>query len=99
MELEYKANDVSKISITDWAPKLDDYPYTGKGFTGSVDVVLPEYFQDTRKFMDGDIFNIIDSDTWRDYTTIYLWYGYRYKVGYDRRKVKWYMLFIEIKYI
>ena len=61
--IEYKANDVSKISIPDWAPKLDDYPYTGKGFTGSVDVVLPEYFQETRKFMDGDIFNIIDSDT------------------------------------
>ena len=61
--IEYKANDVSKISIPDWAPKPDDYPYTGKGFTGSVDVVLPEYFQDTRKFMNGDIFNIIDADT------------------------------------
>ena len=61
--IEYKANDVSKISIPDWAPKLDDYPYTGKGFTGSVDVVLPEYFQETRKFMNGDILNIIDADT------------------------------------
>ena len=61
--IEYKANDVSKISIPDWAPKPDDYPYTGKGFTGSVDVVLPEYFQETRKFMNGDILNIIDADT------------------------------------
>lgn len=61
--IEYKANDISKISIPDWAPKLDDYPYTGKGFTGSVDVVLPEYFQDTRKFVDGDIIKIIDSNT------------------------------------
>ena len=61
--LEYKANDTSKISIPDWAPKPDDYPYTGKAFTGSKDVVLPEYFQDTRKFIDGDIIKIIDSNT------------------------------------
>jgi len=60
--IEYKANDVSKISIPDWAPKPEDYPYTGKGFTGSTDIVLPEYFQDTRKFVDGDIIKIIDSN-------------------------------------
>lgn len=39
--IEYKANDVSKISIPGWAPKLEDYPYTGKGFTDSTDIVLP----------------------------------------------------------
>ena len=61
--IEYKANDANKISIPDWEPKIDDYPYTGKGFTGSKDVVLPEYFQKTREFSDGDIFNIIDSNT------------------------------------
>lgn len=61
--IEYKASDTSKISIPDWAPTPDDYPYTGKGFTGSIDVVLPEYFQDTRKFIDGDILNIIDSES------------------------------------
>ena len=47
----------------DWAPKPDDYPYTGKGFAGSTDVVLPEYFQGARKFADGDIIKIIDSNT------------------------------------
>lgn len=41
----------------------DNITYTRKGFTGSVNVVLPEYFQDTRKFMNGDILNIIDADT------------------------------------
>ena len=50
--IEYKVNDVDKISILDWKPKADDYPYTGKAFIGSADVVLPEYFQDTRKFVD-----------------------------------------------
>ena len=50
--IEYKVNDVDKISILDWKAKADDYPYTGKAFIGSADVVLPEYFQDTRKFVD-----------------------------------------------
>lgn len=61
--IDYKANDISKISIPDWAPKPDDYPYTGKGFTGSTDVVLPEYYQSARKFMNGDKFRILDSKT------------------------------------
>lgn len=34
-----------------------------KAFIGSNDVVLPEYFQDTRKFVDGDIIKITDSNT------------------------------------
>lgn len=61
--IEYKVNDVDKISIPNWKPKPDDYPYTGRAFTGSTDVVLPEYFQDTRKFVDGDIIKIMDGDT------------------------------------
>ncbi|WP_235829588.1 hypothetical protein [Clostridium nigeriense] len=61
--IEYKVNDVSKISIPDWAPKPDDYPYTGKAFTGSTDVVLPEYYQSVRKFINGDKFKILDSKT------------------------------------
>ena len=58
--IEYKVNDVDKISVPSWEPKPDDYPYTGRGFTGSTNVVLPEYFQGTRKFVDGDIIKVID---------------------------------------
>lgn len=61
--IEYKVNDVDKISIPDWKAKADDYPYTGKAFTGSTDVVLPEYFQESRKFVNGDVLNIIDSQS------------------------------------
>jgi len=61
--IEYKVNDVSKISIANCKAKPNNYPYTGKGFTGSTDVILPEYFQDTRKFVDGDIIKIVDSNT------------------------------------
>ena len=32
-------------------------------YNGSTDVVLLEYFQDARKFVDGDIIKIIDSNT------------------------------------
>lgn len=61
--IEYKVNDIDKISIPNWKPKAGDYPYIGKAFTGSADIVLPEYFQDMRKFMDGDIIKIIDGNT------------------------------------
>jgi len=61
--IEYKVNEVEKISIPDWKPKPDDYPYTRKAFTGSTDVVLPEYYQSARKFMNGDKLKILDSKT------------------------------------
>lgn len=38
-------------------------PYTGRGFTGSKNIVLPELVQDTRPFVDGDILSIYDAET------------------------------------
>ncbi|WP_434297055.1 hypothetical protein [Clostridium sporogenes] len=61
--IEYKVNDIDKISIPNWKPKAGDYPYTGKAFTGSTDIVLPEYYQSVRKFINGDKLNILDSKT------------------------------------
>lgn len=61
--LEYKVNDVDKISIPNWKPKPDDYPYTGRAFTGSTIVVLPEYYQSVREFVSGDKLKILDSTT------------------------------------
>lgn len=61
--IEYKVNDIDKISIPNWKPKAGDYPYTGKAFTGSTDIVLPEYYQSVRKFINGDKLNISDSKT------------------------------------
>jgi len=51
------------ISIPNWKPKPDEYPYTGRAFTGGTDVVLPEYYQSVRKFINGDKLNIVDSKT------------------------------------
>jgi LXG domain of WXG superfamily/Pre-toxin TG len=61
--IEYKITNVEEVSIPNWKPNGNDYPYTGKGFTGSRNIVLPEYYQQERKFLDGDLLNIIDSKT------------------------------------
>ena len=61
--IEYKIEDTGKLSIPDWDPSPDSYPYTGRGFTGSRKVVLPEYYQQSRDFIKGDILKIVDSKT------------------------------------
>ncbi|WP_298841481.1 hypothetical protein [Clostridium sp.] len=39
------------------------YSFSEGKITGSTNIVLPEYYQETRRFVDGDIFNIVDSKT------------------------------------
>ncbi|MDQ7860406.1 hypothetical protein RCO48_02950 [Peribacillus frigoritolerans] len=56
-------NDPSKVSIPNWDPTPESYPYTGRGFTGSKEVVLPEYYHTPRQFEDGDILDIKDATT------------------------------------
>ncbi|WP_260286489.1 ribonuclease YeeF family protein [Peribacillus aracenensis] len=60
---EYRLNDPSKVSIPNWDPTPESYPYTGRGFTGSKEVVLPEYYHTPRQFEDGDILDIKDATT------------------------------------
>ena len=67
-----KTKTYSKISFfLDEADKLDipfgeldnaSYPFTGRGFTGSKNIVLPEYkLMEERNFMDGDLITIFES--------------------------------------
>ena len=67
-----KSKTYSKISFfLDEADKLDipfgeldnaSYPFTGRGFTGSKNIVLPEYkLMEERNFMDGDLITIFES--------------------------------------
>ena len=67
-----KTKTYSKISFfLDKADKLDipfgeldnaSYPFTGRGFTGSKNIVLPEYkLIEERNFMDGDLITIFES--------------------------------------
>ncbi|KUH41006.1 hypothetical protein M2E15_4521 [Bacillus mycoides] len=64
--IEYIENDPSKLMIPRWEANADNYPFTARGFTGSKNIVLPEFSYErgyTRAFQDGDILNIIDSET------------------------------------
>ena len=61
--IEYKLDDPEILSIPNWKPSVDDYPFTGKGFTGSKNIVLPEYVQKPKDFVKGDILKVIDSST------------------------------------
>ncbi|WP_231516903.1 hypothetical protein [Sporolactobacillus terrae] len=61
--IEYQVGDPNKLSIPKWKPESNNYPYTGRGFTGSRRIVLPEYYQQTREFSKGDLLRVIDSQT------------------------------------
>ena len=67
-----KTKTYAKISFfLDEADKLDipfgeldnaSYPFTGRGFTGSKNIILPEYkLMEERNFMDGDLITIFES--------------------------------------
>lgn len=58
MDMMYEfANDVETDATT------DNFPYTGKGFTASKNVVLPEWEQTYQNFREDDVLEIIDSKT------------------------------------
>lgn len=64
--IEYIENDPSKLVIPKWEANDDNYPFTAKGFTGSKNIVLPEFAYQSgyvKAFQDGDKLNIIDSET------------------------------------
>ena len=44
-------------------PTIHNKPYTGRGFTGSKNIVLPELVQSNIQFKTGDLFRIYDSKT------------------------------------
>ena len=59
--IEYNLGEPNQLSIPRWDPNPDSYPYTGRGFTGSKEIVLPEYYQEARNFVEGDMMYIRDS--------------------------------------
>jgi hypothetical protein len=71
-------SEPSQLTIPRWEPEPDSYPYTGRGFTGSKEIVLPEYYQQERPFVHGDKLKIIDANT-GEVTTTFI---------YDK-KLKW----------
>ena len=61
--IEYRIEEPGQLTI----PKSDaypgSYPYTGTGFTASKEIVLPEYYQEPRRFLNGDVLYIKDGKT------------------------------------
>ena len=61
--ITYVLDDASTVSIANSPPTGNDVPYTGRGFTASENIVLPEYIQAERPFKPGDVFTIYDAAT------------------------------------
>lgn len=61
--MQTPTSTLKQLSIPNWDPTPDNYPYTGRGFTGSREIILPEYYQSERGFTSGDILKIIEGDT------------------------------------
>lgn len=62
-KITYVLDDVDGIKVPTDFPIEANAPYTGRGFTGSKNIVLPELVQDTRPFVDGDVLGIYDAKT------------------------------------
>ncbi len=59
----YKIDKSSDIRLLEDVPTPGNYPYTGRGFTGSRNIVLPEWKQAEREYIHGDLLNICDAKT------------------------------------
>ncbi|PGM48593.1 hypothetical protein CN947_29650 [Bacillus cereus] len=65
-KVDHGVNDASKLMIPRWEANADNSPFTARGFTGSKNIALPEFLHErgyARAFQDGDVLNIIDSET------------------------------------
>ena len=59
----YKLDSFSDVNLPNDIPTPESYPYTGRGFTGSRNIVLPEWKQAEREYIHGDLLNICDAKT------------------------------------
>lgn len=62
-KITYVLEDADSVKVPTVIPTAENVPYTGRGFTGSKNIVLPEFVQDNRKFITGDILSVNDSAT------------------------------------
>ena len=76
-KISYVLDDVDSVKLPTDLPTSDNAPYTGRGFTGSKNIVLPELLQKERAFKTGDILRIFDSTTGKEVLT----FVYDKKVG------------------
>ena len=59
----YELDKSSDVIFPEEVPTSENYPYTGKGFTGSRNIVLPELKQTERNYVNGNMLIIHDAKT------------------------------------
>lgn len=62
-KITYILDDEGSVNLPTSVPTPDNAPYTGRGFTGSKNIVLPEIYQNDVGFKTGDLLGIFDSKT------------------------------------
>lgn len=62
-KITYRYSTETEISVLRYEPTADSYPYTGKGFTASKNIILPEWKQERQAFQTGDLLEILDAKT------------------------------------
>lgn len=60
-KITYVLKDPDSVKIPTELVTEDNIPYTGRGFTGSKRIILPELVQQPRSFTKGDVLKIYDS--------------------------------------
>ena len=63
-KIQFKLNETDMIDIPYEGDLKGNYPFTGRGFTGAKDIILPEYkLMKERMFYSGDTITIFNSQT------------------------------------
>ena len=62
-KITYALNNPASVKMPTELATEDNAPYTGRGFTGSKEIILPEYIQGKRKLVDGDTLTILEAKT------------------------------------
>ena len=63
-KIQFKLNETDMLDIPYEGDLKGNYPFTGRGFTGAKDIILPEYrLMKERMFYSGDTITIFDSQT------------------------------------
>lgn len=62
-KITYSYNRETEIEVPRYEATSANYPYTGKGFTASKNVILPEWQQIGQNFAENDLLEVFDSKT------------------------------------
>ncbi|MGN0495676.1 MAG: hypothetical protein ACI4GW_05580, partial [Lachnospiraceae bacterium] len=62
-KITYLYDGKTPILIPRYPATANNYPYSGKGFTASKNIILPEWTMENQSFVNGEILEVIDAKT------------------------------------